>query len=173
MFVQFARMKLLARSLFNTLVVISSLFLLAGTVEWIHSYWNRQILEIRVVGRWISFDFNYGKVEIESGLGSDGLNGWYEYTACKPGGGDWDLDQWNWHFGTRRIGIAGDTDGSFLSVWPFWLFLPFSFVLPAIWYWRFRQRRLRRDLSLCPKCGYDLRATTDRCPECGILALKK
>ncbi|HEX4793374.1 MAG TPA: hypothetical protein VH370_06260 [Humisphaera sp.] len=51
-----------------------------------------------------------------------------------------------------------------VSMWV--LFLPLL-VLPVIWIAAARRTSKRRLLHLCQVCGYDMRATPQRCPECG------
>jgi len=50
--------------------------------------------------------------------------------------------------------------------------IPFAItvVLPSIWLLRYRRQRRRARLGLCGVCGYDLRASPGRCPECGTLS---
>ena len=61
---------------------------------------------------------------------------------------------------------------------PYWALLPPFLILPAYWrlqLWKRRRRHARIQHGLCTGCGYDLRASKDRCPECGtpILARTK
>ena len=50
---------------------------------------------------------------------------------------------------------------------PFLLTIPTALMAARTWQ-RGSLAAVRRRAGLCPKCGYDLRATPDRCPECGL-----
>jgi hypothetical protein len=50
---------------------------------------------------------------------------------------------------------------------PHWFVMLLLAVAPARWVVLKRRERRNRARGLCSRCGYDLRATPDRCPECG------
>ncbi len=61
----------------------------------------------------------------------------------------------------------GDFAVSYVVIFPLWI--P-TVLFAAMFWWSFlprHRRRKRKKLGLCVKCGYDLRASKERCPECG------
>jgi hypothetical protein len=85
-----------------------------------------------------------------------------------------EVDYWNYSTTTSypppedRGPIAGWTVGV-----PFWFVILISAPVPCVWLARWarqRKRRLRRQRGLCEQCGYDMRASPARCPECGSSA---
>ena len=57
---------------------------------------------------------------------------------------------------------------------PHWFVVAVTATLPACWLlsaYRKRRREGRSKSGLCSGCGYDLRATPGRCPECGAIAV--
>jgi hypothetical protein len=50
---------------------------------------------------------------------------------------------------------------------PSWFLAALFTILPARWAWRRHRDRDRLRKGHCSNCGYDLRASKERCPECG------
>lgn len=70
--------------------------------------------------------------------------------------------------GRRSLFDDGGADASDCTlVLPFWLALPFTLPVAAIWRIAIARSRGRR-FGHCSACGYDLRASRGRCPECGM-----
>jgi hypothetical protein len=66
-------------------------------------------------------------------------------------------------------GVGGPSTVYHLNV-PYWLAVAAAAVPPGLWVRAWLKRR--RSQGLCPTCGYDLRATPERCPECGTIPAK-
>jgi hypothetical protein len=80
----------------------------------------------------------------------------------------WERGQFAWWRRSRPDGVVYA-----MAIAPFWSLTLAATALPLTWTTlRFRsRRRQRRNVSQghCPICNYDLRATPDRCPECGTV----
>ena len=79
------------------------------------------------------------------------------------------FEKWGFGVSWGRIGCAFDV-GAFMPLFymvPTWAVAVATAIPPALWL----RRRLKRPTrpGLCRHCGYDLRATPGRCPECGAV----
>jgi hypothetical protein len=96
-------------------------------------------------------------------------------TLCRQVGHDWD-SPWR-RFNIVGVEFAASHPGPSM-LWnlsiPYWLLTLVTLLLPltTTMLWARRRARHRRQArGLCAACGYDLRATPQRCPECGQVAV--
>jgi hypothetical protein len=71
-----------------------------------------------------------------------------------------------------RIAARHRPDGyaSYVLMLPYWLLILLSAAAPTRAVLRWRRRQIRLASGLCAACGYDLRGSSGRCPECGTHA---
>jgi hypothetical protein len=185
------------RRLPNSLTALSLLLCAAVCLLWVRSYWREGSLtwtgargpRTVVAGeRWIEVPWGEGVISMavlrpEAGQTAPGMWRAYSSDAARHG---FSLYRrilrrsrgsellWRMGFGSWGTDVYS-RDGRFLFGYrycgvPFWSICVLTAVAPAVWLGRQAKVRSRRVTGLCARCGYDLRATPHRCPECGAKA---
>jgi hypothetical protein len=157
---------------FNALTVLSLLFCLATAGLWVRSYrlgesigWRRgNTLYYAVNGRG---GMGLATTNVGEGIYSPGWN-YNAWSRPSYGRGGWPQSSfWNRH------GFVFTKAELFTGILvPAWLLVSIFLSLPSVRFIVFCVRRRRIQRGGCATCGYDLRATPDRCPECGTISTK-
>ncbi len=186
-------MKRLRRIIFNALTAISLLLCLVTAGMWVRSYFIRDCVHHLVATQ--------HKLEAASGKG-EVIISWlpghvdrpkWAYTR-KRFGEDEDADKVDiltplflltstvdedrsWSLvGVAKIAAQHANGDVRVFLIPYWLILTVVIAMPMIrsgWLlFRVLRSKNRRNHQRCVFCNYDLRATPDRCPECGTVSAK-
>jgi hypothetical protein len=147
------------RTLFNVVTLLSLITSIAAIVLMVRNYGFTQ----SQTGESVSFTRRDPRWWVISHRGT--------LTLCRQNGKEWGRE-----FGkVEGLGFKfGGLKGPEGSLWnlavPYWFLVTAAMVSPAVWLVRMRRRHRRMRVGLCRRCGYDLRASAGRCPECGELA---
>jgi hypothetical protein len=90
--------------------------------------------------------------------------GWRRHTSHISMGSSFAANDIDWLLAEQRVTPDGRVIRFGFRLSPI---IIASAVLPAIWLIVLLRRRRLAKLGHCPACGYDLRESKERCPECG------
>lgn len=167
--------------LFTILSAVSLLLCITVGTLWVRSHWVADFISHRTVHRERP---GFSEVGVESVWGSvhlTSLNSPATLPPSEPVGLIYGTEEF------QRVGVLRDTgarkwgfgyddkaNGSGMVYWtvwlPHWLIVLSTAALPVAWALsQAKATKMRRRLKqgLCLNCGYDLRGTPERCPECG------
>jgi hypothetical protein len=144
-------MRRLLRILLNAATILSLVLCIATVALWVRSYLPEDLIDLGGGAA----DFDAGIRSAEGGRFLDSAHG---AVLISP---------YAWRDPTT--GQFVHTEARVIVVLPYVLPAFLTALLPSHWLIMLYRRRRRRTNGHCQSCGYDLRATPDRCPECGVV----
>lgn len=179
MVISLASMAGVRRWVFNIFAAASLMAFVAVAVLWVRSWWCSDTWH---------YSADRGRIDfISCGAGTITVVGWLESgdqprrleaperpgltmatsEMLDPYTVNGKAPKWTvWDSG-GEMGTDGDACREVMVAIPHWVPGSLAAVCPSLWIVKAQRVRRRRREGHCPKCGYDLRATPDRCPECG------
>ena len=155
--------------LFTRLSAVSFVLVVTTAMLWIRGIGLSDVVEYAWKGGVNRIWCDYGIIDFQHVTYSTSLSnsstGW-NYEVHRS---NWNLSSsmshWKW-MGFRLVWDVwrGQKGGNYHVGVPYWFIIAATGILP--WRWFRRWRRFRN--GLCQECGYDCRATPQRCPECGV-----
>jgi len=176
------------------LIVSVSLACIIGA-QWIRSHWHRDEIEVRwtpglhdgkdhsdlfsyLPGRWLSASSGWGSLRVEFEHGP--LASRLEMGGPKAIYADWrwklainqslpfEIERSEWlAFSIESPTSQREPKWAIEIPWWFLTLLPAGACVALLFAPKFRAAARLRRAALCPTCGYDLRASKEKCPECG------
>jgi hypothetical protein len=174
------------RRLFNLCSLLSFVLAILLCALWVRSYWSTDRLRWQSMGGSRMVQTASGHLMatvLLADWSTQPLGGFVSYyEQAEPGRPfnyllflchnvgtrflNWEAGGFAWHSQHRPDGVV-----NFMAYAPFWGLALVAGLLPAGWAmgrWRGIRRIRRRELlGFCTSCGYDLRASSGRCSECG------
>jgi len=139
--------------------------------DWFRGVWHQQIYTVKAIQIWNSNGYLRFQYEEQ------------KWPPPEPPSGEWDSlwhyhrykarssmqtrydHAWSWSYGHAIVG----SDESWVFVVRVWSLILLTSIIPILWIIPHLIRRRAIAKGCCKQCGYDLRATPDRCPECGAV----
>jgi hypothetical protein len=179
------------RRLFNFAAVVSLIWCVASAMLWARSYHRRDEFSRQrgPIQQQISSDFGrigYVIFHIQPSLEQDYGWRWSSFHPLSHSLVSGPYEQFErcgvgWARGQMSVQLQGRTYTMTAREWSvrYWVIGVVAAVLLLLPAWRLRaellimRRHIRARAGRCTFCGYDLRATPQRCPECGTVAAKQ
>jgi hypothetical protein len=162
--------------LLNAAAALSLLLCLATAADWGNSY-RRYWLFWRETGEGATvIASDWGTIYLFRDRGQvprpdPGVH--FEYHPEESGGSGLFEDNFDtrrqWWKPVRLLSRTGLGSSSQCVIISHWVLVILLAVAPLLRLRAWRRRRRRTKIGTCAKCGYDLRATPGRCPECGTV----